>query len=233
MRNIRLIFVEGLPGLGKTTTASWLASRLPSQRLVVNLFEEHQLGHPLNVGGDLHPAGSTPGEAFFQRYTPASFVRESLEKWQGFVRAAVQTEALNVLNSYPFQNTVRVLCNRMHQWIHPRLCRPGRSLGHAPATRAHIFWSPGQYFRDSSPERHDCARGQAWRDYAMKLITHSSYAQARHLEGFEGVSAFIVDYKQGIDSLVSRSCLPRIVLEDGTESWEERYGKIESFLGLR
>jgi hypothetical protein len=76
---------------------------------MVNLFLEHQPEHPLNVGGMLHPSGETSGEAFFQRYTPGSFVHESLQRWQAFVRTAVQAEAISVLDSYPFQNTVRVL----------------------------------------------------------------------------------------------------------------------------
>jgi hypothetical protein len=109
MRESKLIFVEGLPGSGKTTTAAWLASRLRSERVMVNLFLEHQPEHPLNVGGTLHPSGETSGEAFFQRYTPESFVHESLQRWQAFVRTAVQAEAISVLDSYPFQNTVRVL----------------------------------------------------------------------------------------------------------------------------
>jgi hypothetical protein len=71
MRESKLIFVEGLPGSGKTTTAAWLASRLRSERVMVNLFLEHQPEHPLNVGGTLHPSGETSGEAFFQRYTTA------------------------------------------------------------------------------------------------------------------------------------------------------------------
>ena len=109
MRDTKLIFAEGLPGSGKTTTASWLAARLHAERLLVRLVLEHQPEHPLNVGGTLHPSGATTGEAFFQRYTPASFVHESLQRWHAFVRVAVQTETISVLDSYPFQNTVRVL----------------------------------------------------------------------------------------------------------------------------
>ena len=66
MLNTKLIFVEGLPGLGKTTTSVWLARRLHALGVPVNLLEEAQPNHPLNVGGALHPAGDTPGEAFFQ-----------------------------------------------------------------------------------------------------------------------------------------------------------------------
>jgi hypothetical protein len=75
MRDTRLIFVERLPGAGKTTTASWLASRLRSECLRVTLFLEHQPEHPLNVGGTLHPSGEITGEAFFLRYTALRFVR--------------------------------------------------------------------------------------------------------------------------------------------------------------
>ena len=37
MRDTQLIMVEGLPGLGKTTTASWLAVRLRAEHLPVRL----------------------------------------------------------------------------------------------------------------------------------------------------------------------------------------------------
>jgi hypothetical protein len=80
MRETKLIFAERLPGSAKTTTASWLPSRLQAERRMVNLYLEHQPEHPLNVGGNLHPSGYTTGEAFFQRYTCASFVHESLQQ---------------------------------------------------------------------------------------------------------------------------------------------------------
>src|SRR5262249_19963330 len=206
MRPTKLIFVEGLPGSGKTTTASWLASRLQSERLLVNLFLEHQPEHPLNVGGTLHPSGDTTGEAFFQRYTPASFVQESLERWQAFVRAALQAEAINVLDSYPFQNTVRVLlqlnatpdCMREYAGQVEDLVMPLQPVllyfNHQDLIHA---------FHNLSII--SAQRGKVWTDYVIELVTHCPYAMARHLEGFSGALAVIGDYKQLTDSLVRQS----------------------------
>ena len=233
MRDTKLIFVEGLPGSGKTTTASWLASRLQSERLMVNLFLEHQLEHPLNVGGTLHPSGYTTGEAFFQRYTPASFVHESLQRWHTFVRDALQTEAINVLDSYPFQNTVRVLlqlnatpdCMREYAGQVDALIMPlqpvllyfnHQDLIHAFHTLSTI----------------SAQRGKAWTDYVVELVTHCPYAMARHLEGFSGALAVLSDYKQLTDALLRQSRCPQIVLEDCARGWEECYQQIEAFLGL-
>jgi hypothetical protein len=233
MRDTKLIFVEGLPGSGKTTTASWLASRLQSERLLVNLLLEHQPEHPLNVGGTLHPSGETTGEAFFQRYTAVSFVQESLQRWHAFVRAAVQTAAINVLDSYPFQNTVRVLlqlnatpdCMREYAGHVEALVMPlqpvlmyfnHRDLAHAFHTLSTI----------------SAQRGTAWTDSIVELVTHCPYAMARHLEGFSGALAVLRDYKQLTDALLRQSRCPRLVLEDCAGAWEGCYQQIEAFLGL-
>jgi hypothetical protein len=233
MRETKLIFVEGLPGSGKTTTASWLASRLQSERLMVNLLLEHQPEHPLNVGGTLHPSGSTTGEAFFQRYTPASCAHERLQRWQAFVRAALQAEAISVLDSYPFQNTVRVLLQlnatpdgmREYAGHVEALVMPlqpvlmyfnHQDLGHA---FHHLSYISAQ-------------RGKAWTDYMVELVTHCPYAMARHLEGFSGALAVLRDYKLLTDALLRQSRLPRLVLEDCAGGWEGCYQQIEAFLGL-
>jgi hypothetical protein len=233
MRDTKLIFVEGLPGSGKTTTASWLAARLRSERLLVHLFLEHQPEHPLNVGGTLHPSGETTGEAFFHRYMPARFVHESLQRWHAFVRAALQAEAISVLDSYPFQNTVRVLlqlnatpdCLRAYAGQVEALVLPLQPVliyvAHRDLLHAihHLSTISAQ-------------RGKAWTDYMVELVTHCPYARARHLEGFSGALAVLRDYKQVTDSLLHHSRCPRIVLEDCAGGWKRCYEQIEAFLGL-
>jgi hypothetical protein len=233
MRETRLIFVEGLPGSGKTTTASWLASRLQAERLRVNLFLEHPPEHPLNVGGHLHPSGDTTGEAFFLRYTAARFVHESLQRWHAFVRAALQAEAISVLDSYPFQNTVRVLLQLN--------ATPACMQEYAGQVEALVMpLQPVLMYvnhRDLSQAFHHLStisaqRGQAWTDYMVELVTHCPYARARHLAGFSGALAVLRDYKQVTDSLLRHSRVPRIVLEDCAGGWEGCYEQIEAFLGL-
>jgi len=233
MRDTKLIFVEGLPGLGKTTTASWLTARLRAEGATVNLLLEAQPGHPINVGGDLFPAGDTAGEAFFQRYTPASFIEESLEKWAAFVRAATEADALTVLDSYPFQNSVRVLLqldatlDQMQGYMGriEALTRPLQPvlvyLSHQDA--AHVV----RQFSDISVQR-----GALWTEYVVTLITRCLYARSRQYAGFSGVLAFLSDYKALTDGLLCQSSWPRVVLKNCAGDWAMCYAQIAAFLGL-
>ncbi|MCU0501809.1 MAG: hypothetical protein MUC51_08595 [Anaerolineae bacterium] len=233
MHDTRLIFVEGLPGLGKTTTASWLATRLRAEHLPVRLYLESQPGHPINVGGDLHPAGDVTGETYFQQYRPASFIQESLERWQAFVDDATQADTISVLDSYPFQNSVRILLQmdaalddmRAYAAQVEALVMPLRPvliyLSHRDV--AHSV----QHFSEIGAQR-----GAAWMDYVARLIAHCPYGAARHLEGTGGVLAFMGDYKQLTDALLRESRLPRIVLKDCAGEWNRCYRQIEAFLDL-
>jgi hypothetical protein len=233
MRDTQLIFVEGLPGLGKTTTASWLASRLRAERLPVSLYLESQGGHPINVGGDLHPAGDVTGERFFQRYAPASFIQESLARWRAFVDAALRTDAISVLDSYPFQNSARILLQMDVPFAEIRAYAAQVEALVAPLQPVLIYFS----HRDLAHTIQHTAeigaqRGQAWMDYVATLISRCPYATARRLAGPDAVWSFLRDYKQLADALLDESRLPRIVLKDCFGAWDRCYREIEEFLGL-
>jgi hypothetical protein len=233
MRDTQLIFVEGLPGLGKTTTASWLAARLHSEHLPVNLYLEAQPEHPINVGGDLHPAGDVTGETYFQRYRPASFIQESLQRWQAFVNDAMQTDAISVLDSYPFQNSIRILLQMDAALDDMREYAAQVEALVMPLRPALIYFSHRdvahtvQHFGEIEAQR-----GEDWMDYVARLIARCPYATARHLEGTSGVLAFIRDYKQLTDALLRESRLPRIILKDCSGEWNRCYRQIEAFLDL-
>jgi hypothetical protein len=145
----------------------------------------------------------------------------------------LQAEAISVLDSYPFQNTVRVLLQ----------------LNATPdcmeeyARHVEALTMPLQpvlmYFthRDLVHAFHALStistqRGKAWTDYVVELVTHCPYAMARRLEGFSGALAVLRDYKLLTDALLRQSRLPRLVLEDCARSWEGCYQQIEAFLGL-
>ena len=94
VRVTRVIFVDGLPGSGKSTTAEWIAVDLAARGLPCRLLREREADHPLNVGGDLHPSGSTTGTRMFSTYTVSSFVEESLARWREGAFTFIEEEIL-------------------------------------------------------------------------------------------------------------------------------------------
>lgn len=194
------------------------------------MFQEQQPDHPLNVGGDLHPTGQCTGEAFFRFYTPELFVQESIQRWRAFVDDALHAEAITVLDSYPFQNSVRVL---LQLDAHPDFIREyaGQVEALVMPLRPVLIYLNSQdavqsFLRISEQ------RGQEWTDYVVRVVLCCPYATARHLEGINGVLAFLADYKKLTDALLRQSQLPRLVL-DGcscSECWQERHQQIAAFL---
>ena len=233
MRDTRLIFVEGQPGMGKTTTASWLAERLAAARVPVSLYPESQPGHPINVGGGLHPAGNVTGERFFQQYTSASFIQESLQRWQDFVSGARPTDAVTVLDSYPYQNSVRILLQMDAGRADIRAYAAQVEAIAAPLRPVLLYFShqdTAQAIRHTQEigER----RGQAWMDYVATLVAQCPYTVARRLEGYAGVLAFMAGYQQLLDALLANSHLPRLDLGNCAGCWDGCYRRIETYLGL-
>lgn len=233
MHDTRLIFIEGLPGLGKTTTASWLAARLRAGHLAANLYLESQPEHPINVGGELHPAGDVTGERFFQKYRPAAFIQESLQRWQAFVGTALRTDAINVLDSYPFQNSVRILLQMDASFEAMRGYAAQVEALVMPLRPVLIYFS---HRDEAHAEQHfgeiGARRGQAWLDYVAQLVSQCPYAVARCLEGPDALWSFVRDYKQLTDTLLRESRLHRLVLGECTGQWDDCYRQIEAFLGL-
>jgi len=105
----RLIFVEGLPGAGKTTASKYVVDQLRRSGCAAEWLAESQTDHPLNVGGALHPAGNTTRDELFRTYTVEAYIEESLERWQTFTAALASGTTVMVLDSYPYQNAARIL----------------------------------------------------------------------------------------------------------------------------
>jgi hypothetical protein len=226
----RLIFVDGLPGSGKSTTAERIATDLAERGIPRRLLREREIDHPLNVGGDLHPSGNTTGAGMFATYTVDSFVDESLARWRAFAAQARDSERVNVLDSYPFQNSVRVLL-QMDADLGTVAAYEARvaeeAAGLAPVL---IYLDPG----DAERSIHDIAarRGPAWTDYAISVITDCPYASARGLRGMDGAVAVLRSYKEWLDESVGRLACPKLALTACQHRWPDCRSEIRDFLGI-
>lgn len=230
MRNTRLILIDGLPGSGKSTTAERITARLREQGIEADLLTECQEGHPLNVGGELHPSGSTTGQEFFERYTPASLISESLERWRQFVEEKERAATVTVAESYPFQNSIRILFQMSAPF---ELVREYESQVEATISRL----NPVLIYFDHSAAAQSLQtiyeqRGAEWTAYFVSVATQCAYAQAKGLQGFDGALTLIEDYQFLMNALVKQFLYPMQVLRDCRDHWQTCHKKIGAFLEL-
>jgi hypothetical protein len=225
-----VIFVDGLPGSGKSTTAEFVAGELARRGVPGRLLREREADHPLNVGGDVHPSGSTTGAWMFATYTVGSFVQESLVRWSEFAAEARESERVTVLDSYPFQNSVRVL---LQMDVAPDALAAYQArveetvAGLAPLL---IYLDPGDAER--SLRQIAQQRGPAWTDYAIAVITGCPYASSRGLLGMDGAVTLLGAYKQLLDELVERFSSPKLALTGCHRRWPKCHAMIRDFLGV-
>ena len=145
----------------------------------------------------------------------------------------MHADAVSVLDSYPYQNSVRILLQMDAALDDMREYAAQVEVIVMPLRPALIYFSHRdvahtvQRFSEIGAQR-----GEAWMDYVARLIARCPYATARHLEGYNGVLAFIRDYKQLTDALLSESHLPRIILKDCSGEWNRCYRQIKAFLDL-
>ena len=208
-----ILFIDGLPGSGKSTAATAVGRCLPNSRV----FAETAADHPLLVG--------TPdrmGAAFANIqaiHSADSFAAAALEKLESFLDSA-GSDVLYVFESHPIQSTVRVLFQL-----------------DAPETMTLQFWSDLQdrlafvqprliYFQEGDPlqafKQIVGMRGPTWAGYVIEAFNQSLWMQARGLSGAEGAERMLVAYADLVDRLADLWRFPRLKLPARPESYQAR-----------
>jgi hypothetical protein len=209
----RILFIDGLPGSGKSTAAEALGHHLSNSRV----FLESAPHHPLLV--------ATPdqmGAAFADIHAIhswSSFAAAALGKLDSFLKTA-ERDVLYVFESHPIQSTVRVLFQL-----------------DAPQTAIWQFWSDLQdrlafarprliFFHDDHPLQavKDITRkrGPAWESYLIEALEQSPWMRVRALSGAEGAYEMLAKYAELIDRLAGSWRFPMLALSGRPENYEER-----------
>ena len=209
----QILFIDGLPGSGKSTAAEAVSRHLPHSRV----FLESAPDHPL-----LAATPDRMGAAFadiHEIHSWDSFAAAALGKLESFLETA-GCDVLYVFESHPIQSTARVLFQL-----------------DAPQTTILQFWSDLQdrlafvqprliYFQENTPLQamKDIARkrGPAWESYLIEALKQSRWMHARALSGAEGVYEMLVAYADLINRLAGLWRFPVLTLPARPQNYEVR-----------
>ena len=100
MIETKTIFIDGVPGSGKTTLSQWLNTELIKNGTPTKLYLEMCDDHPLRVYDPLYTDLSQPQQA--QEYRARSVAR-----YAAFVQAAKGSNVVTLFDSRLFQGTIR------------------------------------------------------------------------------------------------------------------------------
>jgi len=199
----QILFIDGLPGSGKSMAAEAVGRHLPHSRIFLESAPDHPLlaATPDRMGAafaDIHKIHSWD-----------SFAAAALWKLESFLETAGR-DVLHVFESHPIQSTVRVLFQL-----------------DAPQTSILQFWSDLQdrlaflqprliYFQENTPLQAMKGiarkRGPAWESYLIEALKQSRWMHARTLSGAEGVYEMLVVYADLINRLAGLWRFPVLTL---------------------
>ena len=220
----QILFIDGLPGSGKSMAAEAVGRHLPHSRIFLESAPDHPLlaATPDRMGAafaDIHKIHSWD-----------SFAAAALWKLESFLETAGR-DVLHVFESHPIQSTVRVLFQL-----------------DAPQTSILQFWSDLQdrlafvqprliYFQENTPLQAMKGiarkRGPAWESYLIEALKQSRWMHARTLSGAEGVYEMLVVYADLINRLAGLWRFPVLTLPARPQKYEVRTDAMIKWAGCQ
>lgn len=220
----RLIFVEGIMGSGKSTTARWLAQLFLRAGVPARPVPEAR-PHPTNVFRSL-PHWKQP----WLDVTAEELMTRSYTQWQMFVTRTLAESRIFVFDGQLFHGDYTCLflmaCapRLLHQYVHTvvQLAQPLQPII--------IYFYQADIAR--ALERIGAQRGQGWVESQVAWKVASPYGRQRGLVGIDGWKQLYRDYRELTDRCLQTLSLPKLVIETSAGEWPSYQTRICNFLNL-
>lgn len=213
----KLIFVDGIMGSGKSTTATFVANCLEQKSISARVIGEGDEGHPIQMK-DPEEYESIQG-----------WMAERLMKWAALKASILQSGEVFVLDGQLFHECVDALFYFDVPEMEIKTFVSQVMDVIQAVNPALIYLYQGDV---RAALRRTCdERGAWWENWQIDWKVHNRpYGQARGLKGFEGFVQLYINYRQMTDRLFDGLDIEKLAIESGAGDWVGYNKKIKNFL---
>jgi len=213
---MKILFVEGVPGVGKSTISEKICSLLTKQGHVARWYLEESHDNPL------HP------KTWRNPITPDSHIEECLSQWSKFVEVWADKDTTHIFDGSAFQSTVRFMMERRLDGI-DRYFRRFEEIV-IPFNPQILYFRPDDVGNHS---KYVCdLRGDEWAKKVSEYLARTDYSKQFGLSGFEGMYRFWREYAELCDSLVTQTIIPAKTIKFAKEDWSRHMDEAAHFLAI-
>jgi len=213
---MRIIFVEGMPGCGKSTLTDNLAAMLREKGNESFSYQELDKEHPVYVRRD--KVTDTHSIQYQKKY---------LNRWECFIRSSRHKKVVHIFDATPFQSFVRFAIEAGDA---------DKCFGCLSALEMILsdISSCLIYLRPDCPLRQTdyCIRdkGEMWGIKVSSYIESTRYSKQHGWQGVAGMRKFWDRYVSICDSLVAEINMPKKVIRSAPGEWERMQEEAFTFV---
>ncbi len=211
----KLIFIEGLPGAGRSTAAELVAERLQRRGIVCRWYHDSDAHHPIQP-----PLGD-----------PSNLTVHMVRQWQDFIDELQTYDGATIVENRLWMRSAMQLFMRTDS------AGALRSYQHAVAQALKPVTPALVYLEQSSVAmalgRFYGAHGREQLGQEIVAAEQERWFQARELTGFEGWLYFLAEWMALLRQLFEEWPYASLLVSDAYQDWQRSYDVIVEQLTSR
>ena len=215
----KLIFVEGLPGSGKSTTAQFIWMQLQKHGVKCRWYYEEENPHPVA----LFDSSSVDK-------TATAMIPGALSRWKSFVLQAVHSDEIIIVESHLFQDNIFSLLEK--DLDRPKILAFIHAITEACRCLEPVLIYLFQSDYSQTLRRICTHRGLIIERIYIALAEQSGFGQRKGVQGFPGWVQFWEAVKEITEQLFAELDIPKLAIENSAGRWHDYYRQICDFLKL-
>ena len=219
MRDSHLVFVEGIMGSGKSSTATFVALQLQWNRLRMRYVFEGEWPHPTKLADHM----TAPR-------TAAEYMDKSLASWRLFVEGLPPDAPVHVFDGQLFHGDFSEIMFMGAD--EAELAAYAEELGRIVAGLNPCLVYLYQDDVEAAVKKVCAERGPGWRDHQIEWKVGTPYCRRRGMEGIGGLVGLYRAYRRLTDGLAESWPFAKITLENSAGAWPGYCRRIMDFLEL-